>query len=234
MRILRRSSLIQSWSGLVPLERGGTSVMLTWTPAPAAGRRPAVVMMTASAADGQVLFDGPVSPVGGRSEDAAVPDHAAFEAPPGPIRVDMKILDGKGLVLDTDARDVSVPQRKGTAAVIYAPGVLRARSGREFRELSENPLAPPVPTRDFRRTDRLIVRTTAVDASGSPAPIAATLLNRWRQPMRTIEAMPTAPAGATQFDLPLSALAPGEYTLRLTVASPQGSATEHVTFKVQG
>jgi hypothetical protein len=42
--------------------------------------------------------------------------------------------------------------------------------------------------------------------------------------------MDQRPAPATQFDLPLAGLAPGEYTLRLTV----GTVSEHVTFRVQG
>jgi hypothetical protein len=52
--------------------------------------------------------------------------------------------------------------------------------------------------------------------------------------MRTIDPMEQQSAPITQFDLPLAGLAPGEYTLRLSVASPGGVVSEHVTFKVQG
>ena len=40
--------------------------------------------------------------------------------------------------------------------------------------------------REFRRTERLIVRVSGLDAAGAAAEITATLLNRLRQPMRTI------------------------------------------------
>lgn len=235
LRVLRRSSLIQSWTGMTPSDNGA-DVMMTWSPVSlvtSARSRAASVVITASAADGTVLFDAAVAPVG-EPRGESLPDHASFAAPVGPVRVDMKILDVKGVVLDTDARDVAVATPRPGAAAIYSPGVLRARSGREFRDLATDPAAAATPLRDFRRTERLIVRVPAFDAAGAAAPVTATLLNRWRQPMRDIEPMPERWGPVTQFDLPLASLAPGEYTLRLSVRGPTGSIAEYVTFRVQG
>jgi VWFA-related protein len=232
VRVLRRSALIQSWSGVTPTDPGQALVTVTWAPTatPSSPRpRAATVVITAATTDGTVLFDGPVGPTG-ETPPAGVPRHASFEAPIGPVRIDMKILDGKGVVLDTDNRDLTVPKPQTSGPTIYAPAVLRARSAREFRELAGDPNAAPIPTRDFRRTDRLLIRVPAIDASGTPAAVSATLLNRWRQPMRTVDPMAQQSAPSTQFDLPLAGLAPGEYTLRLTV----GAVSEHVTFRVQG
>jgi len=235
VRVLRRSSLIQSWSGVTPAGNGA-DVMITWSPtmlATAARSRAAAVVITAAAADGTVLFDAAVAPVGeARGPDSQ--DYAAFQAPVGPVRVDMKILDAKGVVLDTDARDVAVPRPRAGAPMLYSPGVLRARSAREFRTMADDPVAAPTPLRDFRRTERLLIRVPALDAAGAPAAVTATLLNRWRQPMRTIEPMPEPRGPVTQFDLQLASLPPGEYTLRLSVAGPAGTVAEHVTFRVQG
>jgi VWFA-related protein len=242
LRVLRRSPLIQSWSGITPAENGGAVVMVSWSPsaswAPtvtAATQKPraSTIVITASTQDGTVLFDGPVGPTDD-PVSPGVPNHASFDAPVGQVRVDMKILDVKGVVIDTDTRDLTVPRRQASGPTIYAPAVLRARSAREFRELSGDPNAAPVPTRDFRRTDRLLIRVPALDASGSPVAVSATLLNRWRQPMRSIDPMSQASDSITQFDLPLAGLAPGEYTLRLSVAGPGGTVSEHVTFRVQG
>jgi VWFA-related protein len=233
LRVLRRSALIQSWSGLTPIDNGA-DVMLTWSPyslVTALRTRATSVVITASDAQGTVLFDGAVGPVG-EARGGSTPDHASFSAPVGPVRVDMKILDGKGVVLDTDARDVAVPKLKAGAPVIFTPGLLPARSAREFRAIADDPAAAPTPLRDFRRTDRLIVRVPALDAAGEPAQVSATLLNRWRQPMREIEALPERWGPVTQFDLPLANLAPGEYTVRFSVAGPGGSLAEYVTFKV--
>jgi VWFA-related protein len=235
LRVLRRSSLIQSWSGLTPTG-DGADVLLTWAPvslATSARTRAASVVVTASAADGAVLFDGAIAPVG-EARGASLPDFASFAAPVGAVRIDMKILDGKGVVLDTDARDVSIPKPRRDAATLYSPSVLRVRSAREFRDLASDKSAAPTPLREFRRTERLILRVAAIDAAGAPTDVRATLLNRWRQPMRDLEPMPERWDSITQFDLPLSGLAPGEYTVRISLSGPTGNVAEHVTFKVQG
>jgi VWFA-related protein len=232
IRVLRRSALIQSWSGMTPTDAGRAKVTVTWAPSVTVTSpkpRAATVVMTAATVDGTVLFDGPVGPTGD-PVTAGAPNHASFEAPIGRVRIDMKILDAKGVVLDIDNRDLSVSKPQAAGPTIYSPAVLRARSAREFRELAGDPNAAPVPTRDFRRTDRLLIRVPAVDASGTPAAVTATLLNRWRQPMRTVDPMEQQSAPSTQFDLPLAGLAPGEYTVRFTV----GTVSEHVTFRVQG
>jgi Ca-activated chloride channel homolog len=240
VRVLRRSSLIQSWAGISPSEPGRAMVTLTWEPNPprpgVAARPPAsTIVVTASTPDGTVLFDGGVGPAG-QPSTTDVPNRAAFDAPLGPILIDIKILDAKGVVLDTDARDVMLPRTKKDSPTIYPPAVIRAQSAREFREAAQNPNATPTAVRDFRRTERLLIRVPAADASGAPAPVTAELLNRWRQPMRTLPAL-TEPATSrfiTQFDLSLAALAPGEYTIRLNVTHPGGVVAEHITIRVRG
>ena len=240
VRVLRRSALIQSWSGVLPGDGGRSAVTLTWEPSPLlaatpARRRPETIVITASAADGTVLFDGGVRSAGAPALPD-VPNRATFAAPAGPVRIDIKILDPKGVVLDTDARDVTVTAPRTDRPTIYAPAVMRTRSAREFRDALDLGSVPPIPTRDFRRTDRLLIAVPAFDATGAPAPVTGVLMNRWRQPMRGIAALDGAgaPAGVTRFDLPLAPLPPGEYTLQLTVAHARGTVSEHVTFRVGG
>ena len=236
LRVLRRSPLIQSWSGTAPASANRVNVTLTWEPAVLASgqiSRASTVVVTASAADGTVLFDGGVGPV---AEPASkdVPNHATFEASIGMVRIDMKILDAKGVVLDTDSRDITAPPVRPGAPMIYTAAVMRARSAKEFREMAADVNAAPTPSRDFRRTDRLLIRVPARDGSGVSTTIAAVLMNRWRQPMRDVAPIESGPGDATQFDLPLAGLAPGEYTIRLSIAGPAGPVAEHVTFRVRG
>ncbi len=238
LRVLRRSPLIQSWSGMVPTRPGFANVTLTWEPPPRRASLPArgaaaSIVLTASTAGGDLLFDGAVAAVGAAT--GAETDHATFEAPIGPVRIDIKVLDAKGVVIDTDARDVVVPGPRAAGPTIFPPAVLRTRSAREFREVSEDASAAPVPTRVFRRTERLLIRVPALDASGESTPVSGTLLNRLRQPMRPLEAMESSTLhGVTQFDLPLASLAPGDYSIRLTVPGPRGEVSEFVTFRVGG
>jgi VWFA-related protein len=233
-RALRRSPLIQAWFGVTKETGGQPRVTVTWEPAPAAAGpprpQPAMAVVTASTPAGAVLFDGSVAAVGNLPPSAGS-NRAQFEAPAGRIFLDVKILDAKGVVLDFDARDIEVPNLQTSRATILPPAVLRAGSAREFRSVSEDPDAAPVPSREFRRTERLLLRVPAYEAGGSPARVSATLLNRWRQPIRALPAMDGSPReGITQFDIPLAALAPGEYSIRLSA----GSVTELVTFRVRG
>lgn len=237
LRVLRRSALIQSWAGFFPSAPDRGTLVLTWEPTaarPDARARAATIVLTASTPQGEVLFDAAIAPASARGS-LELPNAAAFDAPRGPVHVDVKILDAAGVVIDTDARDVAPPSARAGGPTIYPPAIVRTRSAREFREALEHQLMAPVATRVFRRTDRLLVRVPATDAHGDPVPVTALLLNRWRHPMREIPALDVAaPSHTTQFDLPLSALAPGEYSLRLTASGAGGSVTEVVSFRVQG
>jgi hypothetical protein len=208
--------------------------MFTWEPAAprsGAGRpAPTLLVVTASTPTGAVLFDASIVAAGATPE-GDVANIALFDAPPGRVLIDVKILDAKGVVLDTDARDLEVPNLGNARDTILPPAVLRSTSAREFLAVSQDPDAAPAPSREFRRTERLLLRVPAFDGKGAPARVTATLLNRWRQPMRPLPAMDgSARDGVTQFDVPLAPLPPGEYSIRLTA----GSATEYVTFRVRG
>jgi VWFA-related protein len=234
-RMLRRSGLIQTWSGVTKGSEGKPRVMFTWEPAPpraggAARPRPAILVVTAATPAGAVLFDGSIGAVGAVLPNGTA-NRAVFDAPAGRVHIDVRILDAKGVVLDDDARDLDVPDFQGARATILPPAVLRTGSAREFRAVAGDPDAAPVPSREFRRTERLLLRVPAYAAGGGPAHVSATLLNRWRQPIRAVPATDASPSdGVTQFDVPLAPLAPGEYTIRLTA----GGVTEHVTFRVRG
>jgi hypothetical protein len=187
-------------------------------------------VLTASTPTGEVIFQDRLAAVGA-AQTPDVRDSAAFDAPAGRLQIDINVVDGAGAVIDFDARDLDVPDLQRQGAVMLPASVLRARSAREFRAVSADPDASPVPSREFRRTDRLLVRVPAFDSEGGSAPVTATLLNGWRQPMRALTAMPDIVAeGVTQFDVPLAPLAPGEYVIRITGPG----VAEHVTFRVTG
>ena len=233
-RVLRRSTMIQSWSGLMKAADGQARVTFTWQPAPMQSGTirpmPALLVVTARTQKGTILFDGTVRAVSGRAREGTAAQ-ATFNAPSGRVLIDIKILDDKGVVLDTDARDLEVPNLVGSRVTILPPAVLRITTAREYRAALDDPAMPPLPAREFRRTERLLFRVPAYEANGTPARVGATLLNRWRQPMRALTPMNEPSAdGVTQFDLPLAPLAPGEYTVRFTA----GSVAEQLTFRVTG
>ena len=235
-RLLRRSPLIDVWSGVTRMSSGQGRIVVTWEGRNLAGtsRSPASrVQLTATTKDGKVLYEGVLAPVRiGEAADAANADRAEFDAPAGRVQLDMTILGLRGEKVDVDARDLEVPALKGAAPLLLPAILIATQSAREFRTVAADANAAPDPSRSFRRTERLVIRVPAY-AAGAPVPVSARLLNRLAQPIRTIDAVP-GDGDVTQFDLNLAPLAPGDYYLLFSVPGPAGSVDQRVGFRITG
>jgi VWFA-related protein len=240
LRPVRKSPLIRPWFRFSRGPGDSTRVTFMWepvTPQVRGGRRtgPAVpqaseIEFTAATSEGTALYQGPVSPVRG---SAGVGDRAIVDARPGRLELEMKIRDAAGSVIDTDLRDLEVPNLEGPRPFLGVPEVVRTLSEREFREASANPDARPAATRNFNRSERLLVRVPAFGAGGMA--VTARLLNPIGKAMRDLPPLPSSPLeGVTQFDLPLGSLAPGNYSLEVTASNGTGDARELVAFRVIG
>lgn len=231
-RALHRSPLIDVWTGVTRGADGRTRLSVTWEPRTPTSRVPRVVVLQAQTAGGTQLFQGNVAQVGA---GGAPPDRAVFDAPAGRIELDLTVLGGDGAKLDSDARDVVVPalDTRTKGPMLLTPELLRARTVREFQAASADPDAAPTPDRTFSRSDRLLIRVPAFDASGADVRVSASLLNRQAQPMREIDRS-GATAGATvaQFDLPLAWLAPGEYVIAMTAQNANGKVEDRISIHV--
>jgi VWFA-related protein len=233
----RISPLIQPWFGLSLGKDGTTRVTFVWEPSVAVpGDRPrptaARLELTVLGAEDDVVFQGPVLPTGPGmvvSPDNE-PPRAVFDAAPGSLRLRMKIEDATRREVDSDVREIAVRDLRG-AVTIGTPEVLRARNAREFRTLDTHPDAVPVSSREFSRTERLLVRFPAYAPDGQQPAVSARLLNRMGQPMRTLEVRPGAD-GEHEIDLTLAGLATGEYRLEVAATTPSGKATEVLGFRV--
>lgn len=235
-RMLRRSPLIDVWSGVTRATETEGRVVVTWEPVRAPGTAKASgaarVELKATTKDGTVLFEGMLSPLRvGELPDTMSPDRAEFTAPTGRVQLDMNILGIGGQKIDIDGRDLDVPSTTSKNALLLPAVLIATQSAREFREVAANMNAAPDPSRSFRRTERLVIRVPAYSA-GAPATVTAKLLNRLAQPMRELDAMPVD--GVTQFDLSLAPLAPGEYYLQFSVAGPSGPVDQRIAFRVTG
>jgi VWFA-related protein len=232
-RPLRRSSIIDTWVGVLPANNGRTRMIITWEPRTRGITAPEVVAVKAKTPAGAVLFDGRIARVG--SDLALPPDSARFDVPSGRVEIDMSIYDMDGKAIDTDVRDFDVPdfgsQKQGP--MLLAPEVVRARTIRDFATASANPDAAPSSARTFTRADRLLIRVAAFDASGAAVQVTARVLNAWGQPMREIDALGVTPRdGTAQFALPLSWLVPGQYQIELQGSNANGAVKQRVSFKV--
>jgi VWFA-related protein len=233
------SPLIRPWFGLTRGAEGRSRVTFVWEPAArvpgdtSARRHPARVLMTALAPDGTVLFEGPVAATGPAvfDEPGGIPARATFDAPPGRLRLRLAIQDVTAQVLDLDVRDLIVREQKDGVGV-GTPEVLRARNAREFRTLAAD-TAVPVASREFSRTERLLVRFQAYGPTGAEPQVSARLLTRMGQPMRDL---PVAAGSSREaehaIDLPLANLASGDYILEVEARGPAGDVKDRVGFRV--
>ena len=230
-RSLRRSRAIDTWIGVRRDAAGRTQMTITWEPRTGGDRSPRVAVVRARDVSGTTLFDGHVAPVGANSSDCA-----RFLVGEGRTEVDLTILDAAGVLVDTEVRDVDVPDfgpsaRRGPR--LLAAEVVPTRTVQEFQARRINPDETPAAVRSFARTQRLLIRTPAFDGTGTPVHITARLLNRMGRPMRDLEAIESAPAeGPAQFTLPLVGLPSDKYQIEVVGTNSNGTTTERFAFSV--
>jgi VWFA-related protein len=257
-----RSQVIRTWIGTSRGENGKTKVTFVWEPAAhAAGDsqrdQPARVSLMAVGADGAPYYRGkvPDAVTVGASAPAAATDgatatngssaaaapHASsrvvFEVPPGKMELRVSVEGTSSQVLDTEMRELTVPDLTGPTTALGTPAVFRARTVRELQQLKTDPAAAPVALREFSRTDRLFVRVPAYAAGGSTPALSARMLNRAGDPISDLPiTAPAAPGGDAQIDLALSPFPPGEYILEIKAAGAgaPGDTRELVAFRIVG
>jgi hypothetical protein len=92
----------------------------------------------------------------------------------------------------------------------------------------------PTASREFRRTERLVVKIDTYAPGDTAVTVNSRLLNKQGGKMADIPVTST-PGQPHVIDLPLSAFAPGEYLLELSAAvDGQKPATELIAFRVEG
>jgi VWFA-related protein len=229
---------IRTWIGSSRGANGKTKVTLVWEPTPkiagdrdARSETPSRVMVTAVGPDGSPYFRGRVPDAPGPAAAvgaAAVPSRVTFDANPGKLQLRLSVEGAASQVLDTETREIAVPDLTTSDIVIGTPQVLRARTARDYQQIKSDPDAVPIPSREFSRTDRLLIRVPAY-GPGTVAPaLSAHLLNRGGQVMSELQMAPSASPDVQQIDLPLAGLAPGEYLLEIRA----GDLKELVGFRV--
>jgi VWFA-related protein len=234
----RTSPMIRPWFGMAKGANGNTQVTFVWEPAAAVPgdrrvKTASRVEFKAVGAKGAPVFEATVKPAGTIGPDAAeaAESRAVFEVPPGRIRLEMSIQDSSAAVIDTDVRDIVVGDLRAPVS-IGTPEVLRARTARDVRALESNPDAVPVASREFSRSERLVIRVPVYAPNQAPD-VTATLINATGQTMRPLTVQPPSDGGTRALiDLPLAGLAPAEYAVSIVAVSPAGQAKDTLKFKI--
>jgi VWFA-related protein len=230
------AAVVRTWIGTARGDDGRTRMTFVWEPLPKApgdlgrGEPPARVSLMAIGADGSPLYRGKIE-----AGAAKAPSQVSFDVKPGKVQLRISVEDSGSQVLDTEMRDVTVPDLTSPATSLGTPAVYRARTLRDYQLLKADATAVPIAVREFNRTDRILIRVAAYAGGTATPTLSVHLLNRAGQPMSEIPANPAPTAGQQQIDLPLSALAPGEYVVEIkATADGGGEAKELVGFRVTG
>jgi hypothetical protein len=220
----QRRNLTRTWIGMSPGTNGKTKISFVWAPTPAAPgvRRetPARVSLLAGGANSDLYA----------RRKGIDPGRFEFEAPPGEMDLEIAVEDAAGEVLDRETRKVVVPSL-GLGLTISTPEVFRARTLPEWQKLAADPAAVPSIERDFRRTDRLLLRVGAQSAAGAPT-LSARMLNRDGGEMSPLTVTPAAVGGVSQIDVPLAALPAGDFLIEVTAKDGAEQASTLVAIRV--
>jgi len=240
-----RASVVRSWVGMSRGENGKTRITYVWEPLPKApgDRReePARVSLMAMAPDGSPTFRGKVPDAAtaaaappAASAAPVKPQRVSFDVSPGKIQLRVSVEGAASQVLDSETREITVPDLTSAQVMLGTPAVLRARTAREFQQLRTDGDAVPVAGREFNRIEHLLVRLPTYGPGGTTPALSVHLLNRTGQAMNELKAEPSPRPGEQQIDCPLAALPPGEYVLEIKAGDQDGAATELVGFRVTG
>jgi hypothetical protein len=173
----------------------------------------------------------PAIPPGAPTAGVAEGGVASFDVPPGPLELRMVVEGSRGQVLDSVSRELTVPDFTTVQVSFGTPRVYRVRSVPELQALKAKPDAVPTVDREFSRTDRLHIRLDGYAPGGATPAITARLLNRGGASMSNLPVQ-TPPGRSAEIDLPLSALAAGEYLIELNAKTESGTAQELIAFRV--
>ena len=246
----RRARYIRSWIGTARGEGGKTRVTFVWEALPPVpgGERAQLsgVSLTATGPGDRSYFQGAVEPPPVAPEpapDAATagtpaplrrgPAAVSFDAVPGSLNLRIAVKGTGDETLDTDVREYKIPDLTAPQVAISTPAVFRSANAREFRALGAHPNPVPTASREFRRTERLLVRFEVYGPGDSKPAVTARVLNRGGTPMTELPVR--APDGAVPFyqlDLPLAGFASGEYLIEIKAKGTEVETSELVPLKV--
>jgi VWFA-related protein len=241
-----RSRLVRTWIGTERGAGGSTKITFVWEPvarapgdAARANEVPAQVSLIATGADGGPIFRGRVPEVAAAATTATAAatlpgSKISFDVPPGKLQLRLAVEDASAEVLDSEVREIVVPDLTAPSTMLATPEIFRARTVPELQRLKADPQAIPTAIREFRRTDRVFLRVMAYAPGSATATITAKVLNRAGQAIADLPVGAPAAGGAAEIDLALPSLAPGDYLIEIAASAEGGEAKELVGFRITG
>ena len=239
-----RGYLVRTWVGTSRGTDGRTRVTFVWEPTrvPGGSDDPVRVLLTAMGEAGGAFYRGRIP----ERVDASVRGLAGsqvradaglamttFDVDPGMMHLSVAVEGESGEVLDRDREEIDVPDFSGGAVTLSTPAFVRARNALEWRALVDDWNAVPTAAREFRRTERLLLRFEAY-AQGPEVPrVEAWLVNRAGDRMYPLVVQPAEAGQPYQVDVQPTGLPPGAYVVELRAAAAGTETTRLVAFRLR-
>jgi VWFA-related protein len=217
---VRSRAFAEVWTGLT--SSGGRSrVTVAWSANVRDDAKVSAQSVTVTATSGSdVVFTGDV-----------VSGGTSFDAPPGSVELAIAIRDADGETIDRLTRTVLVAASSAAPFAVTAPAVIRARNALELRAIASAFDPPLFAGRDFERTDRLLIRFAIQGAAGATT-VKASILDRRGAKLLDLPVGAGATGGGYQIDLPLGAIARGEYVIAIDASRGAEHAQAHVALRI--
>jgi VWFA-related protein len=225
---LDRGRPIDIWIGSAPGESGRTDVRVVWDGLARTKEMGASVLEVEPVArEGGASLAAPQTIAASGGSSGAV---ARFLLEPGPMLLKLAVRSADGSILDRWTDRLAVPDYREAGVTLGTPRIYRTRSLTEARRFDEG--AEPVPTvsRQFSRTDRLVIDVPWAASSGQ-TDLIARLTNREGTPLAALPITSTG-GGRARIVLQLTNLAPSTYVVRIDASAGDEHTTQQVAFTV--
>jgi hypothetical protein len=161
------------------------------------------------------------------------PSKVSFDVRPGKMQLRTSIENAAGQVIDAAQQEFTIPDFSEQKVALSTPLVLCTHTARELQSLTRDADPTPTALRQFRRTDRLLIRFSAYAPRSATPTVTVRLLNRVGQKMSDLGVKAPDTAGEFyQVDLPLAGLSPGEYVIEVKATGDGGEAAELIAIRV--
>jgi VWFA-related protein len=215
--------LVDVWAGTRPHPDGGSEVLLAWAARNRVAGDTLPASLSASVKSGEtVVFDGVVQPGG-----------TIVRSPSGGVKIDLQVASQTGEVLDRFSMSADATDLAASSLSLTTPALFLARTPGELRSIRAPGASPPIHAgREFVRTDRLILRTTAYGRTVESGAVTASLLDRRGTKLVDLSMQRSSGSNDYQIDLPLASIAAGDFVIAIAAASGEARAEALVPLRV--
>lgn len=232
---LGRTRPVSVWLGALQGVAEKAAVTFAWEAAAAADTPADVVdhvSIVATTLAGDELYRGDIEKAG-----TARGGSVTFEAPPGPLRVQVIPHNARGTRLDSDEASLDVPDFTGTGPQLTTPFLYRGRTARDLQQVraAEDPL--PVVSAVFARAERMLIRFGAYGAGGLDPAVNLRLLNQNGEQLAVLPAPAKRTGEAGGFfeaEMGLGSFPPGEYLIEIGAEQGGEQARRLVAVRITG